>query len=251
MPNTEGDYLEESNGPSEAVKKETAPDRKEGDVPKNVPKSAPKDEQKANERPKRSLFDMIDPEKNPEAEKLRLEIEEVRKGRHDLIDQIKAVKRRLNYKLAESETIEKLLNSEPDKDVEGRLRKARILKRQKARLEFKISTEASSLTDEKALIRRIKEISSELDTYMRFVRLVRKRDLVKGDITEYAAKAGELNNKILEFDKRLDSLYDGLRKALNIEQRSAERQPRKRTEKKQQPMQEVNLEDIAVIKKRK
>lgn len=131
------------------------------------------------------------------------------------------------------------------------MRKVRQLRRQKERLEFRISTEASSLTDEKALIRQIQELSAELDGYMRSVRLFRKRDLVKKDITEYAVKANELDAKITESDRKLDTLYDGLRKMLNVE-RTAEKQTRRKAEKKQQPqVSEVNLEDIAVIKRKK
>ncbi len=138
----------------------------------------------------------------------------------------------------------------PQGDYEEKLKKVRMLKRQKERLEFRISTEASSLSDEKALIRKIREISAEIDEYMKTVRLVRKRDLVKKDIEEFSGKVVELNGSIAELDKQLDVLYDSLRRLIKAE-RVQER--RKRPERKAQPppMPEVNLEDIAVIKKRK
>ncbi len=153
--------------------------------------------------------------------------------------------------MAESETIEKFLSMNPQTDYEEKMKKVRMLKRQKERLEFRISTEASSLSDEKALIRKIREISTEIDEYMKTVRLVRKRDFVKKDIEEFTAKVNELNNGIAELDKQLDILYDSLRKLLKVGRSSAEH--RKRPERKQQPqpMPEVNLEDIAIIKKRK
>lgn len=240
----QGDSLENESGPSKGPKQE-AP------APQGAQAGAKGEgAAKAREERKPSILDLINESSHPEAIKIKADIEEVRGKRRALIDQIKAFKRRLNYKNAESETIERFLAMNPQGDFEEKMRKVRMLKRQKERLEFRISTEASSLSDEKALIRKIKEISAELDEYMKTVRLVRKRDLVKKDIEEFTAKVAELNGGIGELDKQLDVLYDSLRRLLKVE-RIQEHRKRPERKTQPQPMPEVNLEDIAVIKKRK
>ncbi len=192
---------------------------------------------------------MISGSSQPEAVRLKVEIEGVRKKRRALIDEVRAFKRRLNYKSAEGETIEKFLKGLGQAEQEAKMKKVGMLKKQKARFEFKISTEASSLSDEKALIRKINEIEKELNEELRTVRLFRKRELVKKDIEELVAKVTQTDSEISELDKQLDVLYDSLRKFFRAERRVEDR---KRGEKKP-PLQlpEVNLEDIVVIKKKK
>jgi uncharacterized coiled-coil DUF342 family protein len=54
------------------------------------------------------------------------------------------------------------MNKEKDKDGEM-AKRYNYLRRLKNRLEFRISTEAGSLTKEKEMIREISEINQELD----------------------------------------------------------------------------------------
>lgn len=242
-----GDYLEHQDGDSTNEKTESNAPKGAETINAREPQARGHSEQKHT-----PVFELVSNSGNPEAKKIKEDIDAVRKNRQGLIDQIKAVKRRLSYKMAEAETIDKFLEMEPDKNYEDKMKKVRMLKKQKERLEFRISTEASSLSDEKALIRKIKELSVELDKYLRIVKLVRKRDLVKSDIIEYSKKADELNSSILTLDRQLDDLYSNLRKILKIE-RPREQHPQKKRppKKEQQMMQEVNLEDIVVIKKKK
>jgi uncharacterized coiled-coil DUF342 family protein len=119
----------------------------------------------------------------------------------------------------------------------------------KAKMEFKISTEASSLSQERDIVRKINEINQELGEALASVRLERKTGFVKGDIEEYKKSITEINGKIQELDNKLDSLYANLRKVLGIGmwQNKQQQMKPKRT---QQPVQGINLEDIVVIKKK-
>lgn len=185
----------------------------------------------------------------PEAVQLKKEIDDIRKERSVLIAKIKDSRRRLGYKEAESAAIEKLLTMRKNEDKDGsKRRRIGYLKRMKARLEFKISTEASSLTQEKDIVRKINEINGELGEALASVRLERKTGFIKSDIEAYRKSITEVNVKIQELDNRLDGLYANLRKILGIGSWQ-NKQPKPKKTQQQQP-QGINLEDIAVIKKK-
>jgi uncharacterized coiled-coil DUF342 family protein len=140
--------------------------------------------------------------------------------------------------------------NESVKDYEEKQKKLRMLTKQKKRLEFRISTETFSLSDEKQLIGKIKNINGELEDSLRVVKLFRKRDLIKRDLEEYTVQLKRLDVEIAELDKQLDDLYTNLRKILKMgAAKKVQPKPRRREERPR--MQEVNLEDIAIIKKRK
>jgi hypothetical protein len=206
------------------------------------------------ERP--SLNDLIKTSQSPEAAKIKEEIDNLRKERSKIIVRIKETRRRLGYKEEEGAALEKLvtMNKEKDKDGEA-ARRYNYLRRLKNRLEFKISTEASSLTREKEMIREISSINQELDSIGASVRMDRKLGLVKGDILECKTKLTEMEPKIVEIDTKLDLMYTELRKKLGITKRPQPEHkphPREREERqRQQPRsEEINLSDIAVIKKK-
>lgn len=155
----------------------------------------------------------------------------------------------MGYKEAESAALQTLLKmkKEEDKD-DAKRKKVGYLKRMKARLEFKISTEASSLSQEKDIIRKINEINQKLNEALAGVRLERKLGFVSKDIEEYKKAITEVNSKIAELDTKLDGLYVNLRKSLGMG--NWQNKPQK-PKKVQQPQQkEINLEDIVVIKKK-
>jgi hypothetical protein len=121
----------------------------------------------------------------------------------------------------------------------------------KAKLEFRISTEASSLVQEKDIIRKINEINGELGEALAAARLERKTEFIKKDMELYKNNIMEINLKLQELDTRLDAMYVGLRKALGIGSWQNKQQQQQRPKKSQQAhVQEINLEDIAVIKKK-
>jgi uncharacterized coiled-coil DUF342 family protein len=198
------------------------------------------------------LNNAIKESKDPEVAKLKTEIDAVKKLRSDVITKVKENRRRLNYKEAESVAVARLLEMEKAKDADNAKRKKiGYLKRLKNKLEFKISTEASSLTAEKDLVRRIEEINKELGEAYKTIRLERKSDFVKKDVEDYKKALLELEARIAEHDKKLDELYDKLRKLLGIERgRRREQMPAKRRQAPKPVPQEINLEDIAVIKKK-
>ncbi len=192
---------------------------------------------------------------NPEVIKLKEEIDAIKKVRGDLITKIKENRRRLNYKEAESVAIGRLLEIEKGKDKDGQKRKRiGFLKRLKNKMEFKISTEASSLAVEKDLVRKIEEINKELSEAYKVIRLERKSEFVKKDIEECTTGLKQFEAQIVEHDKKLDELYDKLRKLLGIERSARQKEmpvakPRKKIQHHE--TQGINLEDIVVIKKRK
>jgi uncharacterized coiled-coil DUF342 family protein len=110
------------------------------------------------------LNNAIKESKNPEVGKLKEEIDAVKRQRSDVIIKVKENRRRLNYKEAEAVAIARLLAIEKGKDKDdAKRKKIGYLKRMKNKLEFKISTEASSLSSEKELVRQIEEINKELN----------------------------------------------------------------------------------------
>lgn len=105
------------------------------------------------------------------------------------------------------------------------------------------------MSDEKELIRKIREIDKKISELMRVVRFFRKKDFIKGDIEELNGQIMKLNAQIDELDAQLDKLYMDIGRILKIGG-SRGPGPQRKPERKQIP-QEVNLEDIVVIKKKK
>jgi len=172
-----------------------------------------------------------------------------------MIAKIKEHRRRLGYKEEEFAALQHLVTMNKEKDKDGeQAKRYNYLKSLKNRLEFRISTEASSLSKEKEMIREISSINQELNQLSVAVRMDRKLGLVKGDIEECRTKLAELEPKIIEIDGKLDMMYTDLRKKLGIVKRVAppERKTRPREDRpRPQPRdEEINLEDIAVIKKK-
>ncbi len=197
----------------------------------------------------RSLNTLIKESNNAAATQLKNEIDDLRKERSKLIARIKDSRRRLGYKEAESGAIERLLTIKKNDDKENaKRRRIGYLKRMKSKLEFKISTEASSLSQEKDIVRKINEINHELGEALASARLERKTEFIKKDIEDYKKNIEDINVKLHELDVKLDGLYVSLRKTLGIGSWQSKQQQQK--PKKVQQVQGINLEDIAVIKKR-
>ena len=172
------------------------------------------------------------------------EIDALKNSRSLLINQIRDKRRRLRYKENELVTVSRSLELDKDKS-EAERSKARKLRRIKERLEFRISTEAASLTSEKELIRKINEVDAQLNEALKYVRLERKSGLVKRDIDECKQSIFELNKEITALDSKLDELYDRLRSVLGIHRNRESPEVRRKQQTTHQ--QEINLEDIAVI----
>jgi uncharacterized coiled-coil DUF342 family protein len=210
------------------------------------------------ERP--SLNELIKGAQSTEAAKVKEDIDTIRKERAKIIAKIKEARRRLGYKEEEFAALDKLVTMNKEKDKDNAAEKRyNYLRRLKNRLEFRISTEAGSLQKEKEMIREISSINQELASLSATVRMDRKLGLVKGDIVEAKAKLAELEPKIVEIDTKLDLMYADLRKMLGITKRPMPPEPQYRPRQRereegrprQQPKQEeINLEDIVVIKKK-
>jgi uncharacterized coiled-coil DUF342 family protein len=183
--------------------------------------------------------------KEQKVEDIKKTIENERKNRLSLIDGIKRMRRRIAYKQSEYEALSKLVTIQPEKT-----KSIGYLKRMKERLEFKISTEASSLSAEKELIRRINDIDAELDRAIKSYKLKKKLDLINGDLVDINKQIEEQEKKILESNKALDELYANLRSLTGYKggrKQSGERKPGGRPQKNA----EISLADIAVMKEKK
>jgi uncharacterized coiled-coil protein SlyX len=174
---------------------------------------------------------------DPRIEEIKKSIEEERKKRFSIIDELKKLRKRLSFKKAEQSAILKLLESEKD---EGK--KIGYLLRLKEKLEFKIATEASTLNAEKELIRRINEVNEELDKAIKKKRLKRRAEMLSEDIEELNKQIEEKEKLVKESEKKLDELYDNLRGLMG-------KKKQKPKEKRNPPkQQEISLADIAIIK---
>lgn len=197
-----------------------------------------------------SLGKLVAESKNPEAERIKKEIDAARAQRAKLIGRVNEYRRRLAYKEKESVVIERLLKNEIEKGG-AKTKNGRIgyLKRLKNKLEFKISTEASSLSEERTLVRKIDEVGKQLNEALAVVRLERKRDLVKSDIEQYRKGVIDIEKEIADSDIKLDATYGELRRVLGIGK--WQNKPKQHSKKIPAPKaQEINLEDIAVIKRK-
>ncbi len=192
---------------------------------------------------------------NPEAKKLKDEIDMMRKKRDKLVADMRACRRSINYKGDEYAALTKFLENESNKPNQAEITK---LKKMKNRLEFKLSTEPRmSLETERDLIRRIEEVGNELRTMLRYSNLERKQKLLKGDLDRYSSRIEEISKELDSMNKTFDSMYAELKKALGIKeetQRSRQqekaRQQSQERRRVQPAQQEINLEDIAVIKRK-
>ncbi len=197
---------------------------------------------------RKSLSDLVKESNNSEAVSIKNQIDELRKQRDVLINEIKDYRRKLEYKQAENVAILKFIDVEKD-NVD--LKKIGYLRKQKNRLEFKLSTEARmTLNDEKDIIRKIGELDGQLAGLLKFAKLERKIGYIKDDINSYTEKLNETDKKIRELDVKLDDLYRSLRRSLGIRAQNTEAHRPVKRRQQQPPQQEINLEDIAVIKKK-
>ncbi|MDE1833423.1 MAG: hypothetical protein KGH58_03325 [Candidatus Micrarchaeota archaeon] len=179
----------------------------------------------------------------------------MRKQRGRMISKAKEFRRRLSYKEAELAAIDKLLKMERDPVKEEAARKRfGYLKKMINKFEFRISTEAKSLNEEKELIRKINEMKAELNDSLKFVRMERKLELVKKDIEMFKTGLMDTDKAIAELDVKMDARYVDLRKSLGIGSYQSGKPSRPQQHRKKAPQsppsQEVNLEDIVVIKKK-
>jgi len=197
---------------------------------------------------------------DPEVQKLKSEIDSIKKERSVLIFKIKDARRGLKRKEIEDATFSKILESQHQSEEENKQARNKIskLKKMKNVLEFKIATEATSLAAEKSLVRKIEEVNAELQQEYKKVRLKRKSELIKRDIEEYKKSIDSLGKEISNYDKKLDDLYAKIKERLGIKKMYKENKrnvkpqfKQKREREQQQPAMNVNLEDIAIIKKKK
>ena len=180
-----------------------------------------------------------------------MQIDELKKKRSETLSKMRDVQRRLSYKVSEYDAIVKLTEMERQRQTGKPKPDIGKLKRQKRSFEFKISTEAPSLSQEKVLVRKINELNSQIEEALKGVRMTRKMDFVKKDIGELQTILSTSAVVMNEVDMKLDELYHSVRKLLGVQRRRVNVQHQQ--QRKAPPPsrnQEINLEDIVVIKKK-
>jgi uncharacterized coiled-coil DUF342 family protein len=180
-------------------------------------------------------------EQGPAAQ-IKLKIDEAKNKRAELIDQMRRLRGKLNYKQAEQTALSKL------SVINRTIANVGKLKKMKSSIEFKIATEASTLNAERELIKKLTEINEELDEALKSYRSRRKLELVSKDIEDIGKALESFKTQVLDVDKNLDELYAQLRE-LTGWKRKEERKAGRRTPKREEPF-EISLEDIATIKKK-
>ncbi len=166
---------------------------------------------------------------------LKKELEQAFDRKKELVSKLSKLKHRLAYKKSESEALKKLVELNDKYKNIGRLKHAKEV------LEFKISTEARTLDDEKALLRRLGEIEAQLKEAFESQRLRNKAELVEKDVAELQKDIEELDKSINEANAKIDELKQKLGVFV------------KKERKKPAPVvqQSISLEDVAIIKKKK
>lgn len=161
-----------------------------------------------------------------------------------MVDKVRRLKHKILYKQAEFAAISKLTSIKPTEKTKN----IGYLKRLKEKLEFRISTEASSLSAEKDLIRRINEVNDELEKAIKSYKMKKKVELVKGDIEQATKEIEEEEKIIAQSNKVLDDLYSKLRSLTGYRGERRQGSGEKRETKHQKP-QEVSLWDMAMMQK--
>ncbi|MCL4389569.1 hypothetical protein M1397_03095 [Candidatus Marsarchaeota archaeon] len=183
-------------------------------------------------------------------QEIKAQIDELKKKRSETLAKIRDMQRRLNYKVSEYDAIMKLREIEKQQQVGNSRPDIGKLRRQKHSLEFKISTEAPSLSQEKALVRKINELNSQIEEALKGVRMARKTDFVKKDIEGLQATLSASAATMNEIDAKFDELYHAVRKLLGVQRRRSNIQQPQHKAPQPSRNKEINLEDIVVIKKK-
>ena len=190
-----------------------------------------------------SLNELVRESHNEHANEIMQQIYVLRKQRGKLIGITRHAKRTIPYKETEVLAIEKMLGPNGTKDADS---KVVYLKKLKKRLEFKISTEASSLNAERELVKRINDVNAQLNDALAPLRLKRRLEQVKAEAERQRAIITDSAKECTELDVKLDKLYFELKKTLGI---NATHKNVRKGNKSNNATPAINLEDIAVIKK--
>ncbi len=179
----------------------------------------------------------------PRQKELAIAIEEERKKKSVIFNDIRGCKRRLAYKMSEKEAAIKNANA-------GKKSTKNIgyLRRRKEQIEFRIATEAFTLDAEKDLIRKKNAIDAELEEAIKSYRTRRKAEFLENDINELNKKIEESSKALEEIEKKLDTLYGELRQ---IGGESRKRAPIQKKQHSEPTPIETSLYDMAIIKDKK
>lgn len=240
--------LPEERGPEMEELKEERAEEVKRDNPEHGSRPHPADQPGM---PK-SIGVMVKESDNEDAKRLKSEIDSLRKKRDRLISEMRSARRTINYKHEEYAAFSKFLETDANKPDQRDIIR---LKREKNRLEFKLSTEPRMTLDtERELVRRIEETGAELNSKLRYAGLAKKSELLKNDIDKYSARIESISTELNEMNTRFDKMYAELKVMLGIKPAPAMRQKMpnrpQRPEKKHNIQEEINLEDIAIIKRK-
>lgn len=185
--------------------------------------------------------------KEERANELKKGIDDEKKRRSDIINEIRRKRSKLGYKQVEYEAVSKLSTMNTEHVNIGRLR------RMKESLEFRISTEAHTLSSEKDLIRKLNVIDEDLNKAIKNFKMKKKLNFIVDDIAQLKKEINELDKKIEESNKKLDDLYGELRTLTDYRRRPKRSEHRERNSNfgGEPKAMSISLEDIAIMKPKK
>ncbi len=196
-----------------------------------------------NPENKISLNELVKEAHNEHATELMQQIYELRKQRGKLIGLTRHAKRAIPYKEAEALAIQNMLGPNGGREANG---KVVYLKKLRKELEFKVSTEASSLNAERELVKRINDVNVQLNKALEPLRLKRRLEQLRADAERQKAVLVTSTKECIDLDVKLDKLYFELKRTLGI---TNTHKTVRKSNKTNNATQTINLEDIAVIKK--
>ncbi len=199
----------------------------------------------------------ITAEKTPE--ELDSRLNKLKEERFSLLNQIKKIENRFEYKSYELKAVRDIIASKKD---EPSLPPARFLKKELDELEFRIATEALTLKHERDMMKKIKAAEEKLKKAIEKERVHRKAGYVEEDLKKIEDEYSRVKSRIREIEHEMDALKDAMwehkkkeklkgavvrkkQKLLEDKAKRLEEYARQQTEDNR-----VSLGEICVIKKK-
>jgi len=171
---------------------------------------------------------------------LRGKIEGLENKKSGLIDRIKQLNKRVRYKEYEKKALEPFIEETKGVVIAP-------LRKQKRKMEFKISTAAYTPRMEKELLKEMKKIDEELEKVKEVERARRKIRYVEKDIEDGKGEITQIETELKVIRDELKKLYDSLKGMRLSSKRMGGPSSQAETRSKEDDF--VALGDLAMIEK--
>lgn len=170
-------------------------------------------------------------------------LNKLKEKREELIKEAKRINERFLCKLYEGNALRRQLER-----VDETVPASWLIKKELNYLEFKISTEALTLKDEKEMIKKIREKESLLKKVVEIEKIKRKLSFIEKDMDGIEKEKEFVKKEIEKINIEIKNTYQKLR-----EERKKEK-IRERKRKEMEPymgsFEKLTLSDICIIKKK-